>query len=67
MARVAGGVGCSHVPAVGAAIDKGRTEWNSRPHPPRVAATGENDDFGLVDCQGPARRRPARTGVYRQP
>jgi protocatechuate 4,5-dioxygenase alpha subunit len=26
MARVAGGVGCSHVPAVGAAIDKGRTE-----------------------------------------
>ncbi|HEX6569390.1 MAG TPA: class III extradiol dioxygenase subunit beta [Acidimicrobiales bacterium] len=25
MARVVGGVGCSHVPAVGAAIDKGRT------------------------------------------
>ena len=25
MARIAGGVGCSHVPAVGAAIDKGRT------------------------------------------
>jgi hypothetical protein len=25
MATVAGGVGCSHVPAVGAAIDKGRT------------------------------------------
>jgi protocatechuate 4,5-dioxygenase, beta chain len=25
MARIVGGVGCSHVPAVGAAIDKGRT------------------------------------------
>lgn len=26
MARIVGGVGCSHVPAVGAAIDKGRTD-----------------------------------------
>jgi protocatechuate 4,5-dioxygenase beta chain len=26
MARLVGGVGCSHVPAVGAAIDKGRTD-----------------------------------------